>query len=468
MKIINRATVALLGLLVLDPQKVRELVLTQGLAVQMARLELEAGKAGLPQVRSRYDTQLGMTATHVIDKSARTSTFFGNRTDTTDWNLSLNQLAPTGTTLGLQFLNQRTKVFGANPVIGIPADPTYTPALELGLQQSVGKNIFGAIDRNTVKAAEAQVASLDYQTQHQVSRILADAETLYWNWRLALELQQVAQNSLKESGDFLKATRRKADLGAVEKTALLGAEAQTARRQAQLQESKILVDFWEGRLKQTLQIPEDSFLQGAPLVSEPIPVGTVEATLRHALQNRADFLAQKKSAEQKELELKIAKQSLWPTIDLAGSLRLNEVSVGDYGAGVAGMDSPRWTAGLSFQMPLGNRMARGAKQQADYEKARALVALKNLETTVVREVRHGSQAVSLRQAGLTSAERARDLQREKLREAMKSYEQGRLSAELILKFEDDALEAERNWLQALLDYRQAVMDWELAKHSVQP
>ena len=453
----------------LTPQKVRDLALSQGLAVRLAHLELEATETILPQAKSQFDTNLNLEGSHQIDKSARTSTFFGNRTDISNWNVGINRLMPTGTKFDVQFLNQRTKVFGANALIGIPSAPTYEPIIEMGVTQSLGKNFAGRMDRREVSAAEAQVATSDFQTQQVVSEILADAESLYWNWIVAGHMKKIALESLNRGEKFLSITRKKTQSGIVERTALLGGQALVARREAQLEEAKVLHSFWETKLKEALQIPSPLSLSSPPLGERVRVRGkpkTLSEEISFALENRADFLSQKERARQKDIELKIAKDSLWPSIDLAGTIQLNEISVGSYSDAVQGMDSPVWQAGIQIQIPLENRFARSQRDRANYEKAREVIALKQFEDSIEKEVGHVMQVLAWREKRFASQKNAKEWQEKKLKLATGDYQRGRLSAELMIQFEDDYLAAERDWLQAALDYQQSRINWELSRKTV--
>ena len=193
---------------------------------------------------------------------------------------------------------------------------------------------------------------------------------------------------------------------------------------------------------------------------------TLSEEISFALENRADFLSQKERARQKDIELKIAKDSLWPSIDLAGTIQLNEISVGSYSDAVQGMDSPVWQAGIQIQIPLENRFARSQRDRANYEKAREVIALKQFEDSIEKEVGHVMQVLAWREKRFASQKNAKEWQEKKLKLATGDYQRGRLSAELMIQFEDDYLAAERDWLQAALDYQQSRINWELSRKTV--
>lgn len=443
--------------LILNPRKVKELLLTEGIGVKRLHLNLSAKKEELPIVRSRFDTFLTLSGDHTIDKSARTSTFFGTRTDTTHWNAALDKLIPTGTTLGVHFLNERSRSFGANAITGLPNNPTYEPTMEFQLKQSLGKNFAGSVDRHEVERVKKAVAALDYQTQHEVNKLIVEAELLYWRWVTAREGVQIGREALLAAEDFLRITKDKEALGTVEKTDRLGATALVAKRRALLAELQDNLNEKIADLKTLLNLPKEIDLKPNDYASGAVTVSENEA-LRLALEGRFDLLGEKKSLEEQEIRLIIAKRGILPTIDFENTLKLNEVSsVGDYYTAAAGMDSPNWKVGVNFKFPLENREARGFRNQTRFQKTEALLKVRQMEQAILQDVTQKYRAVALAREAWKALQSAVTSEGEKLTYVTEQYMRARYDAQIILKSQEDYLDARQKALESKLRLATAVL-----------
>lgn len=442
--------------LTLTPQKVKEFLLSQGLSIQLLEARRQTKAQELSQIKSRFDTLLTLDSDHNIDQSARPSTFFGRRTDTSHWNLGFEKLVPSGTTLGLRFLNERKLTTGASAVAGIPVGSTYEPTLEFRLDQSLGENLFGTLDRAEVQRIGRAIKAQNFQTRHEVNQLLARALLVYWEWAVALQAVQNGEEALQAAKDFLQTALEKEKLGLVEETDRLGAQSLVANRAALVKQLASLALEWETQLKIMLSLPPSLGLQAdAPPVQ--LLKLTQEAALLQGLENRFDLKSVKQSLEEKDIQLVIAKKERLPTIDLKNTLQLNEVRVGDYAAALSDMDSPNWTVALQMQFPLENRQARGRRAQADFERLQALIQVKQLEESIIHDIAKKLDQALLAAEVLTEREKGEGLEKQKLAAALEAYTRARFSAELILQYQDDYLAARLASLQAKRDLALAAL-----------
>lgn len=436
--------------LILTPKKVKSLLLEQGIAVQMLYLSIAAKRFDLPIAKSRYDTLLTVGGDHTVDKLARTSTFFGTRTDTTHWNAKLDKLLPTGTTLGVHWLNERKKVFNPSAASGTSRVPTYEPALEFTFKQALGENFLGGLDRAEVRQTKLEIGALEESTRHEMNKLIVEAETLFWNWALAREAVQVGKESKLAAQEFLRMTLEKEGLGTAEKTDRLGAEVLVAKRKALLAELETKAAEWEAMLKTALSLESETAL-AVENVGVDIPAVTMEGAIQHALEQRFDLLAKKKELEGNKVKLVIAKKKKLPTIDLGSTLKLNEVNPGSYETALSDIDSPLWKVEMNIVFPLENREARGLKNQAEQEKIKKLLEVKQLEKSIIHDVVQKFRRLELSRESLAARREAIRLEGEKLTDATGQYLKGRFSAESILRFQDDYLGARQEGLTAKLN-----------------
>ena len=145
-----------------------QLVLNSSLDVQIAKEELGIVESSLLGAKSVFDTNLDLSTDHTNDKFKRSSTFFGTRKDTTNWNLNLSKQLPFGTSTSVGWTNQRLKLFGVPTISGttiFPTEPTYESKVTFSVSQPLMKNFIGKTNRATVNAAKKALASADLNTK---------------------------------------------------------------------------------------------------------------------------------------------------------------------------------------------------------------------------------------------------------------------------------------------------------------
>src|SRR3989338_4512274 len=441
--------------LTLNTDEVVRLVLEKNFAIKRTELQTKIAEENLRETKSLFDTNLSAEAFHNVDTSARASTFFGDRTDTTAWDVSLTRKIPTGTTTELSFTNQRQKTFGAAAIGGVPiisTTPLYEPTLSFSVTQSLVQNALGLDDRRQVEMAKRAYESADFHTKHAVQQVIFRSLVNFWNLFFAQQHYDALAESVKASSSFFSTTREKRKLGTAQSTDVLSSEAIFLRREGELLSAERERARFEEALRADLEIGPDVVLhlQDGPQKLLP-PDKEFNDLLKDAFEHRNDYLAARKDLEHSEVKLKMENLSRWPRLDLTETLALNEIDP-SYSSAVQSMDHTNWTVGVSLQLPLENRAARAGARRAKAEVARALFAMKDLELGIENGVTRAYKDVSSHQEVVMKLTRAQELERAKLRAEFHKYTQGRSSAEMIIRFQDDLLEAERRAIEARRRY----------------
>jgi outer membrane protein TolC len=189
----------------------------------------------------------------------------------------------------------------------------------------------------------------------------------------------------------------------------------------------------------------------------PIRLDT-EKWIATAIENRPEIMEVDERLSKSLLDIKVAKNSLLPQVDLVGS----------YGRSQNGLTFGRsldfhgqaWGAGLIFSVPLGNVAAKSTLARAGIEQSRLQQELLQRKRLVEQEVR--AAVIKLR----ASAERmkARSMIVEQARGKME-VSQGRFALGLatnldIIDAQEDLLDAETDLLQAVVDYNIGIAELE--------
>lgn len=449
----------------LSAERVTELVLERNYGVKRAEVDREAAATYVPEAKGVFDTNLALQLQHQIDKFKRTSPLFGTRTDTTIWNVGFTKELPSGTELGLTFDNTREKTFGSNvggvPVI--PAAPLYEPIIGFSLNQPLMQNLFGMNDRAGVREAEFFSGAVDEEVlrriQVEVRRTLLD----YWTYVFNRQHIASQERSVRVARDFLHATRERAKLGIAEETDVLAAEANLIGRQNELRALQEMDRTYAEALRRDLELDPGVALRAtekAPALAGTGPVD--EARLGRALEHRGDYQAALRDLERRRVKLAVARNKRWPMLDVYSTLELNDIDP-SYWTAAGDMDSPNWTVGMSFSVPLENRAARAGARRAEAEKLGAIYALKDVENQVVNEVTTAAEELGTRIVIVEAARRRRELQNKKLSLEMQKYGQGRSSSEMIVLYQDDVVRSDIALVEAWTAYTTSLLDLQLAE-----
>ena len=451
-----------------SPEDIVDRIIEDSFKVKQYEMDVLAAYEGIPAAKGTFDTMLSMDMMYNLNKEDSTSTIMGDRKDTTVWGLSLSKEIPTGTELGLSFDTNVSKTYNAT-VNGIPIIPQtnlYDPIIGFSLSQPLMQNVFGMIDRGAVKEAtffyESAENELKRRIDSQVYEALIDYWALYFN-RKHIEAQKKAVSFAKE---FLASTREERKLGTAEETDLLAARANLLNREDEFLTLKEIERTFEDRLRHHLELDPGTKIEQLDVLPPFENPGMFDdARISFALDNRGDYQAWKKELERLNVSLKIAKNKRWPSLDLYSTLELNQIDT-SYRDALGGMDSPNWTVGMNFSVPLENRTARAGASRAKAQKARALYAVKDLENQIVNSLDTLIQEVNSRKLIVENNTQTMKLQRAKLAGEMKKYRMGRSSSYVIVQYQNDSVTSERNLVEAWLAYQDSALGLKLAEGAI--
>ncbi len=451
----------------LSPEKVKDMVLERSFGVKQAQMTREAASESIPEAKGVFDTILSGATSYQLDERKQPNPIFGTRTDLITWGLGLSkELSPTGTTLGLSLDNEWTKTTGSLQINNQPIIPPYgryEPILGFSLSQPLMKNAFGMLDRGAVKEAKHYYSSADNTIRREIDKLIRDALADYWVLFFTRRQLKSIERYIAFAQNFLNTTLEERTLGISEDTDVLAARANLLSRKNEYAAYKELERDAQEKLRQALELePYEELVLSDRLPPKIRIKNGIEDMIAQAFEKRGDYLAAVEEVGRQRVRLKMAKNRRWPQLDLVSTLELNEIDR-SYANALGDMDSPNFTVGLNLQIPLENRAARADARRKEAERARAVFALKDLENRISNEITLLAQTVGKRLDIVESTQRTLDLHVEKQKLEMGKYRQGRSSSDLVIRYQDDTVRAERNLFEAWLLYKKSLLDLKLAQ-----
>lgn len=414
--------------------------------VKSAYIERVAQKFDLFVARTRFEPTATINANIVTSRTA------GVGGSTTTLSPTVSWLTPTGAQF--QFSWTRLDLRGGGIDQG-------TDTLSASVTQPLLRGAGLAVNMAPVRIAQLQERinqlSLKSTVIDTVSQIIVAYRTL-------LEAQQqlvIARDSLERSRGQLSTNQAMIDAGRMAAAEIVQTQADIANQQVALLEAEQSRNSAQLALLRLLSMDLHTDIAAAdPIKVEHIPID-LDRAIAMAIDNRPDYLSQKRALEEARLNLMVAKNSRLWNLSAVGSYERQTVRGGlapiDPTTGLpvntSGADT---SVGLELTIPIGDHtLAQGEIQAATTLRSQE-VQFEDLRQQIEAQVRDAVQGVELTWLRVEAARRARDLAATTLDLEREKLKAGRTSNFEVLTFESNLRAADSQSLQAAIAYLNAI------------
>jgi outer membrane protein TolC len=389
-----------------------------------------------------------------------------------DLNASLTQSLPIGGSYSLSLINNRQDTNSARANI----NPSYKTGLTLSVTQNLLKN-FG-VDVNTapIKIARNNQAISVTQFRQQANQVITNVHNGYWNLVFAIENLEVQKRSLRLARELEDLNKARVRAGVAAPVEVTQAEAQAAAQVQNVILAEKAIKDAEDQLKLIINLPDAEKIWARTIVPADAPPFEVvqvggEASIQEALEKRPEYAAAKLTLQNTELNLRVARNQLLPSLQFQGNVGLNGLNSKDEGLGsdygnLTSGDFYSWSAALVLSYPLGNRSAKSAFVQARLIDDQARTTLLNLKRQIISQVREGVRRIDADIRRVEATRAARALAEEQLRVERKRLEAGVTTTFNVLSFQRDLAAAQASEIQAITTYNQDLANMEFVKGTV--
>ena len=449
----------------LNLRDISDLALNNSLDIQMVKLDLYIQRNNLDIALSLFDTFFSIYANYLDDEKAVPNVFSGTRTETRAYGADITKKFPTGTEVGLdlsQVRNDSNSLF-------FTENPFHEMTAKASLKQSLGKNFFGLKDRADIKITKLDIKNSEFATLDEIEEELANVQSAYWRLILADKELQIRHDMLEEAKKLHEIYKRNFEVGLIEKPDLLATEANVKVREnevsiAELELVKAQNDLLLLLSEENLDIrinPQDD-------LDTTSRYEDIYDALSAAVKNRRDYKQAKNLLEKSEIEVVVKNNALWPQIDLEASYSRNGI---DRHYKTAWEDVRRENqdelyVGITITSSFEQRKEKAELDQKKLEKQKSLLLLKQIEQTVFRQINNKVTEVNTLANEVRTNKEIATLQEQKLKAESARLRYGRSSADIIIRYQEDVLNARLSLARSLLGYRLSLIDLELAKNSL--
>ncbi len=399
-----------------------------------------------------------------------------SRNKSHNWDFSLTQKLVTGADYKLSFTNDRNRTNSVTAGL----NPSYFTEMVFSLTQPLLKNFGIDLTKRNIYIANNEVNISDYVFEDKVIDIISDVENVYWDLVFSIEDLAVKKKSLERARNLERQVKAQVAVGTMAEIETLQAQSEVASRDESLLVAQDLIQDNEDILKNILNIDYGSeeglkaiYPSDRPeMVADEI---NLYQAIKDTLLNRPDYLGKKKELENKNILVKFRENQLYPTVDLFGTMGLNGLSGdaitvnsgtfqgrskygGDYGTALSDSLTGKfynWEVGLKLSYPLGNRSAKAQLSASRLEKAQLILSIKDLEKSIIVEVREAVRQLKTDLKRINATRIARKLAEEKLKAEEKKFEVGLSTSFSVLEFQEDLAEEQSNEIKALIDFKKS-------------
>jgi len=439
--------------------------LAQNLRLRNAELDERIAAERAISATGLFDPFLSASASHTDSEITDARSFLTNDKQITDYGAELRKTFSTGTRLAVSADQSRLETGGTN----LFRIPPYSSRVGISVSQSILKNAFGDIDRNTLRHARAGRTVAEHLHKRERQLLSLQICEAYWDLHTAGMSYAVGLDSLGRARALLASNRGKLEDGLLDETDILAAEARIATRSVDVLALSNRVEDARDSLRNIIQVPVDSwdsvrfsFPGGESVRSavKPFAVGSGSAR-KTALRLRPDLQALKGLAEQAGMDLQIKQSRSRHDLELVAGLARG--SSGESSGESRELDDPEWMVGLQLDVPLRRTSEKSAVRQSELGLTKRKNDVALLEDAIALECLSTARLLSTGCKRVAATEKVVNLQQKKLKQERKKFEQGRSSTHWVIQFEDDFDYASKAYHVALAEYQKAVARYRFAQ-----
>ena len=444
---------------------VSHLALLNNFDIQLAKFDTYIKRTDQDLAESIFDTIIDAEIKYKNDQKRRASAFAGTKEINNDFNFGITKKMSTGTSIGLDFDNNRNWSDSAF----VTMTPAYSSSAKIGIEQELGKNFFGIKDRSNIKITKIDIENTEYTSLESIEQSLAKAQESYWGLVLSIELLKTREEMLTQAEKLYSLHQKKIKDGLVEEPELFASEANVRQRRTDILVAKNNLDTGKEELKLLLNIKSDiDTILPKDKLNLSLQKKSLEGSLSNAFKHRRDYLKEENNIKSKDIQLDIDKHNLWPEINLEASFAKNGIDdrFSQAMSQIGQESNPEYFLGVKISFPLENREAKSGFDKAKIEKAKALISIKKTERVILKEIVDGVRQCQVFYERAKNQKIIANLQEKKLKEEEKRFKYGRSNTDTIIRYQEDLLNAQLLAAQAVYEYKIALIDLSLKENTL--
>ena len=349
----------------------------------------------------------------------------------------------------------------------------YESFFGVGVTQPLLRNFGTDVNLADIRIARADRAISGWELRGEVIDVVTETIRIYSELCFSIENLAVEIRSRDLAAQLVVDNSKRADIGVIPPLDVLQARTDLANREERVLVAERAVADNENFLKRLIT-DEIAGLLGMRIAPEAprLPdFGEVdrERDYAAAFDLRPDYRQALLDIQKREINVVFTRNQALPRLDLVGSFGINGIDK-DFASSFnrvvgGGNNNLAWNVGAVFSVPIPNRTASGNLEANKLEVARALVALKTLEQTILVEADNAAGQIDTTRKRIEASRLAREFAATTLEAAQTRLASGTTTTFEVLQFQRDLATAEANELRARADHIIAIAEYARATGS---
>jgi outer membrane protein TolC len=484
------AAVAKVSLTIEDAVK---LALDRNLDIAVQRLNPEINDLSIATARAVFFPSLTSTLLTQGQTTASTNSIAGGAAaaavtnDAANWNGGVAQnLRWGGGNYGVSLNNTRSTSTSTVSLY----NPSYTPLWNAQVTQPLLRNFSTDVNRQQLQITKLNRDISDVQLKSTITNTVSNVRNAYWDYVFAVQSVDVAKESLDLANKQVEDNQTRVQVGTMAPIDVVQAQAQAASSLQNLVVAQATMRTSELALKRLIVNGTQDANWNATIDPVDRPEFRPEeidldAAIRRALSQRTDLLTAQKDVLINDVTLKYLNDQTRPQADVVANYGLSGIGgtqlirqgsgvgtstnpivstiPGGYGDSLAslfGASYPRWTVQLNFSYPLGLSAQSATVARARVQLNQVQAQLKQIELQVATDLTN--QAITIRSNAerVQAAQAARELAQKQLDAENSKFAVGMSTNYFVITAQNQLSTAQNNELQAILNYRKSLVDFD--------
>ena len=369
-------------------------------------------------------------------------------------------------------------------------NPSYGTNFSLNYTQPLLRGFGTDSQRRQLIVSQINRDLSDVDLRETIANTLADVRSTYWDLVYSYASVAVQQQALDLAERLVRDNRARVEIGTLAPIDVVQAQSEAANRRQLLAQAEQTLRTAELTLKRLIVSGTEDDVWDAQI--EPVDQPTfemapvdVEAALRTALDARTDIARTRRQLDINDVTLAYLRNDTLPSLNLVGSFQLQGqggtqlispilggpalVTIpGGYGDAINNLvdaDFPVWDVRLQLTYPLGQSSEKAAHARARLQVQQTQAQIRQIELQIATEVTNAALQIESIQKRIDAARAALELAEEQLAAEESKFEVGMSTNFFVVQAQRDLATAQDSELRAILDYQQAVIEFERVQQS---
>lgn len=398
-----------------------------------------------------------------VETARATGSQFGVRGNDSAGVAGVRQTLPTGTDIELAATQDRS--------ISNRAPEQQSARIGLTVTQALLRGFGPAVNLASVRQAELDTAASYFELRGFVEALLAETEIAYWQYLLAERKIEIFERSLEVARQQSEQVEDRIEVGVLAPTEAAAARSEAALREQALIDARSELEAARLQLLRRMDAPmqrtDASIVPTSSPATDGEELGAIHERIALARRLRPDLNEARLRLDQNRLETIRTRNGLLPRLDLF--VALGKTGYADtFPDSFRELDGPTYDAGVGVALShyLGNETAEGFHRAAIAGREQASAAVANLAQLVELDVSLALNDARRAREQIAATITTRELQEATAAAEQERFDVGSSTALLVAQAQRDLLAAQIAEVEAVTNYRIALVELYLAEGSL--